>query len=85
MAEQCGCKPDYAFVTHGEDATSVDFCPLHAAATDMLAILEGIGNDILGSLENAAVDLSDGSLLALVRANRAALLGVIGRAKALNA
>ena len=73
MAE-CGC-----FVLWSEQL--VTYCPMHAAAPDMLAMLEGIGNDILGSLENAAVDLSDKSLLALVRANRALVLGVIGRAR----
>ena len=43
MAEECGCKPDYTFVGHGEDATEVIYCPLHKAAPEMLAALKRIG------------------------------------------
>ena len=76
---ECGCY--LARSTKGPGIVSFSYCPLHAAAADMLAMLEGVEDGILGSLESAAAALGDGSLLALVRANRAAVLGIIGRAR----
>ena len=45
MAEECGCKPDYTFVGHGEDATEVIYCPMHKAAPEMLAALKAIDKE----------------------------------------
>ena len=59
MAEECGCKPDYTFVGHGEDATEVIYCPLHKAAPEMLAALEDTTNGLRALATAVGGDIPD--------------------------
>ncbi len=73
---ECGCKFDDII-----NDSFLTFCSLHEVAWDMLVLLEGIEDGILGSMETVATALDDGSLLDIVKANRVAVRKVIARAR----